>query len=609
MRHYVMQLIPWLLRLSHHELLVFYRIQGLPSLASVLRRLSASDRSRVEVVQIDDQEQIFGYAHRFDLYFCPLNGFAPRLLDRPTVGTLADIQDQYFPEYFTPPQLELRRVLYPFMARAVTTLLTISEFSKRSICEKYGISPAKVTVTHIAPSDDIMLSRPSWPTMLPPLPKRYVFFPANLYPHKNHELLLQAIGHVRKRLGIDCACVMTGHEANPGIAIRDRIETNGLVGVVHWLGHVPPSALRYLYENAAALAFPSQFEGFGMPLVEAMRCGCPVIATPAASIPEIVGDAGVLVEATPEAFAAAIARVLENGEERNSLIARGRARASRFTPQAMTEATLAVLEEAPARFAGTHRGATRGVSYVVRPKGGAESLIKSLSSIAYEAEGDDQVLILADASALSSRALALADNMPNTELIGSIDDSAWVDRVKHEFVRYVDEGQEVVPGSTGAALATLVENRGCQAVVGEALGIDSRGQYTGSAGCDHPVQHAATAIWRRAGLMELRSVLDQRSWATRIADLLGGRLMVIERTFARVWSGPGTPGGIASAPAPMAAQPSRTRLKTALWSRCARQIAKGKGAVRRLSSYMPKSIETGLRNFYLRQVRPYVYER
>src|SRR5262249_26395064 len=280
MRHYVMQLIPWLLRLSHHELLLFYRIQGLSSLASVLRRLSASDRSRVEAVEIDDQEQIFGHAHRFHLYFCPLNGLAPRLLDRPTVGTLADIQDQYFPEYFTRPQLELRRVLYPFMARAVTSLLTISEFSKRSICEKYGIAPAKVTVTHIAPSDDIMLSRPSWPSILPSLPKRYVFFPANLYPHKNHELLLRAIGQVRKRLGIDCACVMTGHEANPGTAIRDRIEANGLVGVARWLGHVPPSALRHLYENAAALAFPSQFEGFGMPLVEAMHCGCPVIATP-----------------------------------------------------------------------------------------------------------------------------------------------------------------------------------------------------------------------------------------------------------------------------------------------------------------------------------------
>jgi hypothetical protein len=324
-----------------------------------------------------------------------------------------------------------------------------------------------------------------------------------------------------------------------------------------------------------------------------------------------VGDAGVLVEPTPEAFAGAIARVLESSEERNALVAKGRARASRFTPQAMTEATLAVLEGAPARFSGTHRAATRGISYVVRPKSGAESLVRSLSSIAFEAEGDDQVLVLAAPSALSTRARALADNIPNTELVGPIDDSAWIDLVKHEFVRYVEEGQEVVTGSTGVALAILAENRACQAVVGEALGLDSRGQCTGLTRCDHPVQHAATAIWRRVGLIELRSLLNQRSWVARIADLLGDRLTVIERTFAKVWCGSEKPELTGLAPAPIAAQSVRSRiqLKSALWSACARQIAKAKGAVRRLSTFMPKSIEGSLRTFYLRRVRPYVYER
>src|SRR5262249_48410131 len=151
-----------------------------------------------------------------------------------------------------------RGILYPFMARAVTTLLTISEFSKRSICEQYGIAPSKVVVTYLAASDDIVLSKPHWPGNLRPLPKRYVFFPANLYPHKNHELLLQSLRYVRRRLGVECDCVMTGHGVTPGVAIKEKIDANGLTGCAHWLGHVPPGALRHLYENAVALAFPSQ---------------------------------------------------------------------------------------------------------------------------------------------------------------------------------------------------------------------------------------------------------------------------------------------------------------------------------------------------------------
>ena len=622
MKHYVMQLIPWLLRLSHHDFILFYRVQGLPPLASALRKLSTSDRGRVQLVEIEDQEEIFGHAHRFDLYFCPLNGFAPNLLDRPTLGTLADIQDQYFPQYFTEVDLRVRRILYPFMARAVTTLLTISEFSKRSICEKYGIAPSKVTVTYLAASDDIVLSKGHWPTSLPPLPKRYVFFPANLYPHKNHELLLQSLRYIRRSLGIECDCVMTGHEVSPGIAIKERIDANGLTGYAHWLGHVPPGALRYLYENAVALTFPSEFEGFGMPLVEAMHCNCPVIATPTTCVPEVVAEAGLLVEPTPEAFGQAIARLVEEPATRDSLVAKGRLRTSRFAPKVMAEATLAAIEEAPGRFAGRYRAhAARGVSYVVRSSTGGDRLVKSLGSVAYEAHAEDEVVILAQPEKLSAKALALADNMENMRLIDPVATSSWIDQLHHDVVCCIDEGELVAEGSSGAATAVLAEKPDCQAVRGQAISADSAGNYyrahSGLNGEASDLPSAAV-YWRRSSLVGSQAPFGNRSWPAQVVNSLDGRIASIERTLAIVDGSP-TRGQVHAPPSQRAAptQPveairpisARAKWKTRLWAPCAERLMGSKRLFRRLADIMPGFIARRMRQFYVHRVEPHACKR
>src|SRR5437763_9081565 len=284
MRQYVLQLLPGLLRHSPHTFVLFYAAQGQPSLAAFLRRLHPAERNRVRTVPITDQGEIFRHAGAFDMYFCPLNALAPDLLDRPTLATLADVQEQFYPHYFTREQLDARAWLYPHTAHAVTTLLTISEFSKRSICAAFGVPPEKVRVTHLAPNDELLDTPAAWPACLPKLPERYVFYPANLYPHKNHPALLRAVRLLYDR-GQRVSAVLTGQPAEPGTDIEAEAKAAGVKGQVLWLRHVPSAALRYLYEHALALCFPSRFEGFGMPLVEAMRCGTPVIATPAARVP------------------------------------------------------------------------------------------------------------------------------------------------------------------------------------------------------------------------------------------------------------------------------------------------------------------------------------
>jgi glycosyl transferase family 4 len=195
MRQYVLHLLPWMVRLSPHRFLLFHGPQAQPSVAQILRGLRPAERNRVLPLYFEDQDRIFRKAHAFDVFFCPLNCLAPDLLDRPTVATLADVQERFFPEYFTPQELRTRAEFYPHTAHAATVLLTISEFSKDSICSAFGVPPEKVVVTPLSPG--VVGVDPDWPPGLPPLPERYIFYPANLYPHKNHALRLRADRPVR----------------------------------------------------------------------------------------------------------------------------------------------------------------------------------------------------------------------------------------------------------------------------------------------------------------------------------------------------------------------------------------------------------------------------
>jgi glycosyltransferase involved in cell wall biosynthesis len=626
MRHYIMQLIPWLLRLSEHELTIFFTVQGQPSLARVLCSLSLAELRRVQLIEIDDQEQIFRHAHDFDVYFCPLNGFAPGLLDRPTLGTLADIQDQFFPQYFTAQQLELRKQLYPYMARAVTTLLTISEFSKRCICDAFGIPDSKVQVTYLAPSDDVLHAKPQWPSYLPSLPDRYVFYPANLYPHKNHELLLQSIRVLRDQYGIDCACVMTGHEASPGVAISERIEAHGLRGHARWLGYVPPAALRYLYTNAEALAFPSRFEGFGMPLVEAMLCDCPIVATPTTCIPEIVGDAALLAEGTEKEFAAALARVLREKAERRRLIENGRERLKLFNARSMAEATLRAIEDAPARFMGPSRTVSEpAISFVVCPSAGDASFTRTLASLAYEARDHDEILVLAEPHELSPKAVAFCDNLGTARFLTSVKKAGnWIEDVRHDLVCYLREGETLCRGACRAVQEAFAESASCQAVVGQAIEVDGHGRCVKNrfVPTDAPIKimgrmiPPAAVFWRRAFVQSKRDLLEKELWTNWLLQtLVAEESRILYRTLATVDS------AVHSAPAPafvvQLAQDLSTlkkhnpslRLRQIAWSSIAQQLARSKQLVRRLARIMPESFEARLRSFYFRKICPYLTQR
>ncbi|HUF01382.1 MAG TPA: glycosyltransferase family 1 protein [Gaiellaceae bacterium] len=230
----------------------------------------------------------------------------------PTVVTLHDVQHRDLPEFFGPARRSFRRVAYDRAARAADAVIVTSEFVRSRTLDVLGIQEAKVHVVPHAIDHDVF--RPGDVEREP-----FLLYPARPWPHKNHTRLFDAFASLRQtrpRLRL----VLTGG----GLERLDPLPG----GVERW-GVVSQERLASLYRRAACLVFPSLYEGFGLPPLEAMASGCPVAASSAGAIPEVCGDAAVLFDPTDaDAIAAA---VLEADSRADELRERGIARAAEFT--------------------------------------------------------------------------------------------------------------------------------------------------------------------------------------------------------------------------------------------------------------------------------------
>jgi glycosyltransferase involved in cell wall biosynthesis len=265
-------------------------------------------------------------------------GIVPWVRTRRPVVTIHDLQYLFFPEYFAPTKLAYLRRMVPRSAEAARLVLTPSEYSRRTVIERLSIDPTLVVVvphgislrsTHLAAGDALARHGLTGP---------YFLYPAASYPHKNHLVLLRAFAQVAVEYP-DVALVLTGAKASMesriARAMAERIEDEGRkLGVaarVKNLGYVPSEDLHALYRGAVATTFPSRFEGFGAPALEAMAHGCPVIAADASALPEVVGDAGLLVSPdNPDGWAQAMTALLDDENLRARLSTAGLERAAGF---------------------------------------------------------------------------------------------------------------------------------------------------------------------------------------------------------------------------------------------------------------------------------------
>jgi glycosyltransferase involved in cell wall biosynthesis len=270
----------------------------------------------------------------------------PEVRGASTVVSLNDVQHHELPEFFSVPERLYRRWAYDGAARRADEVITLSEHARGQIVERLGIPAECITPIPCAVDHVRFTPQPTEVDAQLQLPPRFVLYPANLWPHKNHERLIRAF---RRAAADDLSLVLTGQTYDKPLSMgADK-------RVVH-LGHVELDRLPALYRRAAALVFPSLFEGFGIPPLEAMACGCPVAASATGAVAETCGDAALLFDpCDEEAMADAIRCVVEDAGLRERLRSDGLARARGFRWDDVAARHLAVYERAFTRARASRR--------------------------------------------------------------------------------------------------------------------------------------------------------------------------------------------------------------------------------------------------------------
>ncbi|MCC6233436.1 MAG: glycosyltransferase family 4 protein [Verrucomicrobiales bacterium] len=222
--------------------------------------------------------------------------------------------------------------------RSAQRVICISEFTARELIELAGFPPEQLRVVHNGCTFATTTPPASRPRLA--LPDTFFLFVGSLEPGKNLSLLRSTYELAQSRR----------IELPPLVIVGARFEGLAAEGTPpphwHYLGHLPDPALVWLYQHALALAFPSKYEGFGLPIAEAMSLGCPVLCSPVSSLPEVAGDAALLAPQEPEAYLDALQRLATQPELRLDLSRRGRAQGALFTWERCARETLAVYEEA-----------------------------------------------------------------------------------------------------------------------------------------------------------------------------------------------------------------------------------------------------------------------
>jgi glycosyltransferase involved in cell wall biosynthesis len=270
----------------------------------------------------------------------------PLLCRKRSVVTIHDCIHLLFPQYLpNRAAYQYARWMMGSAIRRSDLVLTVSEASRRDILRFYPkADPDRLQVIPNA-IDEAILDAPGEEEMERVQERyqvrgRFVLYAGNIKPHKNLERLVGAFGMLKQRPGHeDVKLLIIGDEVNRYGSLRRSVEAAGVRQDVRFFGFVPTKTLSALYRLASVFAFPSLYEGFGLPPLEAMACGTPVVTSRISSLPEVVGDAALLVDPySTEDIAHGLERVLGDEGLRGELSTRGRARVKQFSWQRSVEA-------------------------------------------------------------------------------------------------------------------------------------------------------------------------------------------------------------------------------------------------------------------------------
>jgi glycosyltransferase involved in cell wall biosynthesis len=326
-------LLPWLMR---HL-----------ALAKVLHHLFQAFQTRLGY---DLAREIEGLEP--DLVHFPQSVLSPLTPSLPCVLTLHDIQQEYHPEFFTAQELRFRRRTYRHSAEKASLIITDSEFTRQTLIEKYRVPAAKIFPIFMGVDHTVFRPDPSQEELQRLkekycLPEQFAFYPANTWPHKNHIRLARAWALFKKRAAANCPLVLTGKGREGHKSFLAEVERLGLQRDILFLGYVACREMPLLYAAASFLIFPSLFEGFGLPVLEAMASGCPVACSNLTATPEIAGGAALLFDPySEEEIAEAARRLIEDEDTWQALRQRGLERAREFSWGKTARETLQVYYKA-----------------------------------------------------------------------------------------------------------------------------------------------------------------------------------------------------------------------------------------------------------------------
>lgn len=279
-----------------------------------------------------------------------------------TVVTVHDLVSFLFPETVPRKYSLYMRLMTRLATRSADRIIAVSNATREDLRRRLGVPDDKIVVIHEAVAPEFAI--PPAPGVVEAVTRRYgirgpyCLFVGNLEPRKNLSRLIEAFALIKAHglvPGSEHQLVLAGTRAWLHSGIFRAVEAHGLRSEVVFTGYVPPPDLPALYAGATCFIFPSVYEGFGLPVLEAMAAGTPVIASRAGAIPEVAGDAALLIDASrPRDIAEAVATVLTDSTLRARLAAAGAARARAFTWETVARQTLAVYQS-------VHRPAGGGV--------------------------------------------------------------------------------------------------------------------------------------------------------------------------------------------------------------------------------------------------------
>lgn len=316
------------------------QVKNLPRMTQTLHRISTfpSFLATLSRIGLFLRGAIMGSnrnVERMDLFFGPnFRGIFNKAVK--TVIAIHDMAHEYYPENVEEKLLNQLRRNLPRAARLASLIIADSQNTKKDILKFLGVPDEKVRV--IYPGVDETFQPVKDPRMMETvrkkytLPQKFILYVGTLQPRKNIMGLIRAYGILSKDRDLRHGLVIAGGVGWKSNKIHSLVDELGLQDKIRFPGYVASCDLPFLYNLAEAFVFPSFYEGFGLPVLEAMACGIPVVTSNISSLPEVVGDAAILVNIhSPDEIAEGIHRILRDQDLRAECIAKGLERAKSFT--------------------------------------------------------------------------------------------------------------------------------------------------------------------------------------------------------------------------------------------------------------------------------------